>query len=305
VTLPPYLDVLPVLGADAPADGPWDLLLDVPHGATRTADWDRLRVVLRGDYAADLRDFFFVNTDAGAPEVAFAVARRWVGLHRTARAVVLRSLLPRTFVDCNRIVASEAAPGMTPGLGPWVHDDGDRALLLDLHARWWRDVQEHYHRLSPGGLAVQVHTYAPRSVDVVVDEHVVANLRAAWSPEQRDRWPLRPEIDLITRTQEGVRLCEDAVVDGVAAGLRGEGFGVSEGATYPLHPGTTGYLLARDHAPRVLCFEVRRDLVAEPWDPFAEMRIGGAVERVARGVVGGILAGRSGGSIDRASNGGA
>ena len=138
---------------------------------------------------------------------------------------------------------------------------------------------------------MQIHTYAPRSVDVTVDRDIVKNLRAAWAPGTEERWPLRPEIDLITKTVEGTRLCHDRLVESVRDSLIEAAFGVEEGRTYPLHPGTTGYLLAARHAPRVLCFEVRRDLLAEPWDPFAEMRIGGATERIAAAVVRGALAG--------------
>jgi hypothetical protein len=52
------------------------------------------------------------------------------------------------------------------------------------------------------------------------------------------------------------------------------GVTVADGETYPLHPST----LALDHATawpgRTLCMEVRRDLVADPFDPFTEMRMG-------------------------------
>ena len=67
-----------------------DLLVEIPHGATRAAHFDALASELVGPFPDDLRDFFFVNTDVGAPEVGGALAARVVAddPHRTA--VVIR-----------------------------------------------------------------------------------------------------------------------------------------------------------------------------------------------------------------------
>src|SRR5262245_41489222 len=80
------------------------LVIEVPHGATRAAHFDALRAELAGPFADDLRDFFFVNTDVGAPETALEIARRVVAADSARTVLVIRCLVPRTFVDCNRIV---------------------------------------------------------------------------------------------------------------------------------------------------------------------------------------------------------
>ncbi len=105
--LPSVADVAYVRGPAASGpDAPPDLLLEVPHGATRAAHFDALRADLVGAYADDLRDFFFVNTDVGAPELAQRIAERFVAADPTRTAVVVRCLVPRTFVDCNRVIAA-------------------------------------------------------------------------------------------------------------------------------------------------------------------------------------------------------
>ncbi|HEB54326.1 MAG TPA: hypothetical protein ENI87_13825, partial [bacterium] len=129
--------VTTVCGAAADTTANPDLLLEVPHAATRARHFDRLRGQLQGDYDEGLRDFFFVNTDVGAPELAHAVAAGFVAADPRRTAVVVTSEIPRTFVDCNRSIDRDAvataskAGGMTPGLPPWVVDEGDRELLLD------------------------------------------------------------------------------------------------------------------------------------------------------------------------------
>jgi hypothetical protein len=51
-------------------------------------------------------------------------------------------------------------------------------------------------------------------------------------------------------------------------------------ATYPMHPSTLAYEHVMARPGRALCVEVRRDLLAEPFAPFAQMRMGEA--KVAR-----------------------
>ena len=53
-----------------------------------------------------------------------------------------------------------------------------------------------------------------------------------------------------------------------------------KGYSQPLHPSTQAYAHVLALPGRTLCLEVRRDLLADPWSPFAEMRIGAA--QVAR-----------------------
>ncbi len=65
--------------------------------------------------------------------------------------------------------------------------------------------------------------------------------------------------------------------------FRDGGIQAAENATYRLHAATMGYRYSALYPGRVLCMEVRRDLLADPFDPFAEMKIGASkVARIAR-----------------------
>lgn len=293
-SIPDVCEVELLRGAHA-GDVP-DLLLEVPHGATRAADFDALARVLRGPFPADLREFFFVNTDVGAPEVALRVAELFVAADPRRSAVVVRSRIPRTFVDCNRIldagpVARASAAGeMTPGLHAWVRAAEDRELLLARYGAY-REVVEATCGVvcENGGRALMVHSYAPRSVDVPVDERIVEHLRAAYAPERVETWPLRAQVDLIVDTFEGERLADAELVERVATEFAGRGFEVAFNRAYALHPGTVAYLLAKRYRGRTLCLEVRRDLLVEEFVPFEEMKAdGGKVERVAEALVGAL-----------------
>ncbi len=288
-SIPDVADVTRVSGAAARPDATPDLLLEVPHGATRAAHFDALRGALVGAYPADLRDFFFVNTDVGAPELAMRIAERFVAAEPTRTALVIRSRIPRTFVDCNRAIAIDAVASssrsgqLTPGLMPWVKDPKDRLLLLDRHAAYLGLVERAVETVLPrGGRALMVHTYAPRSVDVAVDEHVVRSLHDAYRPENVDRWPLRPEIDLITRTPEGSILADEAFLARIRAGFAPLGIVPQQDHAYSLQPGTMAAVFAARHPKRTLCFEIRRDLLMKAFTPFAEMEADPvAIDRIA------------------------
>jgi hypothetical protein len=298
-SIPDVADVTRVTGRAARADAVPDLLLEVPHGATRAAHFQALRAALVGDYPADLRDFFFVNTDVGAPELALRIAERLVAAEPARTAVVVRSRIPRTFVDCNRVIEADAvaapsAPGaVTPGLMPWVVDSRDRSLLLSRHAAY-RDLVERAVEsvMSGDGRALMVHTYAPRSVDVAVDEKIIASLYDAYRPDVVSRWPLRAEVDLITRTPEGRRLADEALVARVHAALRSIGISPAEEGAYSLHPGTLAAVFAERFAGRTLCFEVRRDLLVRPFQPFVESNVDPtSVDRLAGAFASALAAG--------------
>lgn len=271
-------DVEILRGADANADNPPDLLLEVPHGATRAQDFVSLRARIRSELPEGLDAFFFVNTDAGAPEVALAVAQRVVTLAPELSVLVLRCRIPRTFVDTNREmdVAHEALyqVGLTPGIPPYIRDPHD----LELLHRLYRDYQDNARRAyawvcGNGGAAIMLHSYAPRSVDVVVDDDIVRALRRAYEPEVFPTWPLRPEVDLIVRPPDGEELISPDLVARVADAYLRAGVAAERGTTYPLHPSTTAWAHARRYPGRALCLEIRRDLLADPFTPFAEMRI--------------------------------
>ena len=60
------------------------------------------------------------------------------------------------------------------------------------------------------------------------------------------------------------------------------GIRVAENRTYRLLPESMGHVHSIAHPDRVLCLEINRDLLADPFTPFVQMRIGpGKVARIA------------------------
>lgn len=265
-------------GAAADPLAPPDVLLEVSHGATRASHFTELRAALRGQYAADLQDFFFVNTDVGAPELARAVAARLVAAQPRRTALVVRCLLPRTFVDCNRridpstVPAASAAGAMTPGLPPWIQDEDDRRLLLARYGVYRATVAAAFAAVcGSGGLGLCVHTYAPRSLDVPVDRDIVAHLHAAYAADRIGSWPLRPAVDLITHDPDGCELAHPLLAQRAQTEFTAAGFEVELNGAYSLHPSTLAHAFAVAYPGRTLCLEVRRDLLVAEFTPFREM----------------------------------
>ncbi|MBM3974290.1 MAG: hypothetical protein FJ301_09355 [Planctomycetes bacterium] len=288
-----------VRGATAAPDAMPDVLLECAHGATRAAHFDGLRAELRGSYGDGLRDFFFVNTDVGSPELALAVARRVTERQPSRVACIVRCLLPRTFVDCNRKLERDALPTasrpgeMTPGLPAWVQDPRDRDLLLDRYFAYRAVVERAFAATAAtGGVALFVHTYAPRSIDVAVDERIGERLRAAYAADRIGSWPLRPGVDLITRDPDGVELASRPMVDRARGEFQLAGFDVQENASYPLHPATLAHHFAVQRPEATLCLEVRRDLLVPEFTPFVELQPdAGKIARAAAPLAAAALAG--------------
>lgn len=298
LSIPRVCDVVILRGKKASANAPPDVLLEIPHGATLAADFTALRAELVGPYPDRLEDFFHVNTDVGAPEVAARAAELLIPLDPRRAVVVITSRIPRTFVDCNRIIDPDAAARpsasdeMTPGLMPWMTNQADRALVLDRYARYRRLVAEWTELvLDRGGVAIQVHTYAPRSIDVAVDMKIVETLHKAYTPDALARWPLRPEIDMIVVDPDQRRLAAPRLAQELRAGYEAQGIGVAEAEAYTLHPATVAGQVAARYPGRTLCYEMRRDLLVDEFIPFRPMRV--APEKVERHAA--ILAG----AIDR------
>ncbi len=271
--------------------GPPDLVIEIPHGATRSADYARLAAQLTSPLPAGLADFFHVNTDAGAPELGVAIAAA-LALHGITTAV-LRCQIPRTFIDCNRRMdASPAdfrAGKVTPGLMPWITSPEDRALLRGLYDRYVALTRTAISGLSPRGAILALHTYAPREVAVEVDADIVTNLRAAYAPATFPTWPLRPELDVISRGTDGTDHAPAEVVATLRAGLAATDLTLANSETYPLHPSTLAWDHVVAHPGRAICIEVRRDLLADPFEPFAQMAIGAAkVDRLVPAFVGAL-----------------
>jgi len=267
-----------VRGVEAAPSAPPDLLLEVPHGAVRARHFDDLREELAGDYDDGLRDFFFVNTDVGAPELAVAVARGVVAAQPHRTAAVIRCELPRTFCDTNRMidrgaVAAGSGPDeMTPGLPPWIHSAADRELLLGRYFAYREVAEAAFERVcGAGGAALCVHTYAPRSLSVEVDADIGRTLRRAYAPEVVETWPLRPEVDLITHDEGGNELADAALAQALERRFAAHGFETKRNDTYQLHPATLAFDFARRSPGRTLCLELRRDLLLDAFVPFVEL----------------------------------
>jgi hypothetical protein len=290
-SIPDVCEVALVRGARA-GDVP-DLLLEVPHGATSAEHYDRVRGELRGSFPADLRDFFFVNTDVGAPELALRTAELYVAANPRRSAVVVRCLVPRTFVDCNRVIDVDATPRatavgeVTPGVHEWVRDAHDLALLLGRYRAYRALVEDTAERVCGGGGQMwMVHSYAPRSIDVAVDEQIVARLREAYQPERITQWPLRSPVDLIVDTPDGVRLASPELVARLQRSFADAGLDVALNGAYTLHPMTLAAQIAARYPGRTLCLELRRDLLVSAFTPFEEMHVDPeAIERVAVALV--------------------
>ncbi len=248
------------------------VLLELPHGATEQEHFESLRARLRGGLPADLEAFFWVNTDIGSPEVAARLAASLAQPRGGAPAFaveVLRCLIPRTFVDTNRVLAAEVAGGMTSGLHSYVEDPADRRLLSELHGRYTARAEAAYQEVcGRGGLALTLHTYAPRSVEVSVDEDIVRALRAAYVPQVYRRWPRRPPVDLITRDATNRDLSPPGLAELVRTVYARRGITVESNHTYHLHPATQGFLHAERYPGRVLCLELNRGRLAAPFTPF-------------------------------------
>jgi predicted N-formylglutamate amidohydrolase len=263
-----------------------DLVIEIPHGATRTDDFTSLAARLTSPLPDALVDFFHVNTDAGAPELAVATAQRLVAADPTRSVAILRCRIPRTFIDCNRRVdASPAdfkAGKVTPGLMPWITSPEDRALLRTAYDRYVAAVKDAVAQLAADGAILLLHSYAPRTVDVEVDLKIVESLRAAYRPEVEPTWPLRPELDVIGKALDGTDHAPAAVVQTLRQELAATGLTLADGQTYPLHPSTLAWDHVIAHPGKALCLEVRRDLLADPFEPFAQMRIAASkVDRLA------------------------
>ena len=254
-----------------------ELVIEIPHGATATTDFTALEAQLTSPLPPGLVDFFHVNTDAGAPELGLAIAEQ------LGNAVVLRCRIPRTFIDCNRRIDASLADfkegKVTPGLMPWITTDHDRQLLRGLYDRYVGAVRDTL-AAAPRAALLMLHTYAPRSVEVEVDSDIGPKLRAAYKPEVEPTWGMRPEIDVISKDLDGKSYAPPAVLETLRAELAAIELPVAESATYPMHPSTLAYDYVIARPGRAICVEVRRDLLADPFTPFAQMHIG--AQKVAR-----------------------
>ncbi|MGE0709054.1 MAG: hypothetical protein AB7N76_00170 [Planctomycetota bacterium] len=293
-SIPDVLDVELLRGAEAAPDAVPDLLVEVPHGADRRADYDGLRARLVGDLPAGLADFFHMNTDVGAWAYGRATAQALLERDPRRSALVLRSLIPRTFIDCNRPAdfggdSDLSAGGVTAGIPAYVEDPRDLELLLELHRAYVTAAAAAYERVcGRGGLALVPHTYGPRTVGIEkVDRTIVEQLRWAHEPARYETWPLRAEVDLLTRDGEGRLLAPEGIEEALFESFAAQGFSPKANDTYFLHAATLGHGWSARYPGRLVCLEVRRDLLVPEWRPFEEMTATEAgVARVVAALVG-------------------
>jgi hypothetical protein len=282
-----YVEIL--RGAEASADSPPEFLVEVPHGADQRRHYDALRERLVGELPADLHAFFHVNTDEGAWAYGRATAEAIVAAAPQRSALLVRCLIPRTFVDCNRPADYDggnlSSGGLTAGIPVYVTDDRDRALLLELHTAYVGLAEAAFAAVcGQGGQALVPHTYGPRSLDIAgVDATIVDQLRVAYAPERVESWPIRAEVDLLTRDGEGTELAPAGVEAALLEAFTEAGFEPRANDTYYLHSAALGHRWSVTYPGQVTCLEVRRDLVVESWEPFEEGRPSAErVERIAR-----------------------
>jgi hypothetical protein len=284
-------------GQLAPVGAVPDLLVEVPHGADERAHYDALRARMRGPLPDGLEEFFFVNTDVGAWAYGRATAERVLSARPTSSVLLVRSLVPRTFIDCNRKADYAGGDlgkgGLTAGVPAYVRDPSDVELLIELHEAYVRLVRRAFALVcGNGGLALVPHTYGPRTMGIErIDERIVETLRWACEPEREKSWPLRAEVDLITRDRDGRSMCPDGFEARFLRAFAGAGLEVRANDTYKLVPGSLGYEWAAMHPGRVFCLEVRRDVLVDEWRALRPMRIAPAkADRVAKVLAEGLLA---------------
>ena len=270
--LPGSVDGICEVTVHAASGNRW-LLIEVPHGATRKGDYDAVVGRLQSALPAQLEHFFFVNTDIGAPEGA-----QWLGKALSAQGinvVVARCLIPRTFIDTNRLIVPTepgvVKDGLTPAVPGYIDAPEDAAWLTEQHGRYHQVVHALYQEVCRGadGLALQLHSFSPRSVAIEkTDGSIVEALHAAYVPEVYAKWPERPAVDLISATADGSFKASPKLAAALLAAYAEDGIAAEENATYHLHPVTMGFEYARAYPDQVLCVELNRGLVADPFVPF-------------------------------------
>ncbi|MBK7859442.1 MAG: hypothetical protein IPJ65_12625 [Archangiaceae bacterium] len=277
-SIPFVADVERLDGPQADRSAPPSLLVEVPHGADQRAHYDTLRTRLVGVLPEDLHVFFHVNTDIGAYQWGRRVAERVVAADPTQSAVVIRCLVPRTFIDTNRLESTGddlKKAGLTAGVAPYVRHPRDVELLLGLHRTYVGLTESAYGQVcGAGGFALSPHTYGPRTMAIEkIDDTIVELLKQAHEPSAWEKWPVRPEVDIISKDPEGRALAPAGMVQRLIARYREAGVTAVDSQTYTLAPAAQGSRWAAKYPDRFLCLEVRRDLLVEKYRPFEQMKV--------------------------------
>lgn len=287
-SIPYVCDVSLFSGPTAPPGAPPDIFIELPHGATRLAHLQQTKT-MASQYPGDEHDLFFLaNTDQGSPEYATELAKQltspeaWQDQTKAKRAsslriLMVRSLLPRAILDVNRVWHSEedaVAAGLTRGVPDFITNENDLARLREAFDRYHEVVSTGYAVICGiGGFALQLHTYAPRSVNPVEGEYIVDTLRKAYDPQRECPWPKRPEVQLITTPPGGSFLSNAVFCDALENAYETAGVEIKRNDPFNLHPATMAHTYANQYKGQTLTMEISRSLLAETFNPFIEMTI--------------------------------
>ena len=271
------VDIIEIIGRDSDVDAVPQLLIEIPHGATETEHYVELASRLTSPLPDDLIQFFYVNTDVAAPELALFIAEIFSRLNLSYKILIVRSLIPRTFVDCNRIISTsdeaDIEAGVTSGIPSYITTAEDHQLLRARYDCYQVEAQKAYRYVcGNGGVALMLHSYAPKSVGIsAVDQTIIERLKEVYAPDLYSTWKLRPEIDFIHKAPSGTILISPLAREILSRRLEESGYQVAQGESYPLHPATTGYGHAKKYPQQTICLEVRRDLLVVSFEPFSPM----------------------------------
>jgi hypothetical protein len=253
---------------------PPSLFIELPHGAVHVDEFQHFANLIPS-LPKNLVDFFLVNTDVGTPELAQAIAEN---LKEEIGVVILRSKIPRTLVDCNRVLSLSEdeyrAGKVTPGIPCYVPNEHHR-WLIDIHHRYTEQATSLYKEIcANGGFGIMLHSYAPKSVGISqVGHDIVEKLHWAYREDMYKTWPTRPEIDIIGRTKEGDWLCNEGRALSLQNAFEKRGFQVELSKTYPMHPSTTAFRHASSYPDQTLCLEIRRDILMKEFIPFRVLEV--------------------------------
>lgn len=290
------------LGSEATADLAATIFLEIPHGATTQAHLDAIKTI-GAQAPEDWDTFYWCSTDQGAPEVALEAARRlvdeaWLAERLGDRAaqqaaarrvVVIRGLIPRHYIDLNRLWIDEdeaKKTGLTPIIPSFLKDQPEPGTKLRaLYRAYHEAINAQYQQTCQAqGQAMQVHTYSPRSVSAPGGV-TGALLRDAWSDAKRETWPLRPPGQLITGRADEPPLSDAQLTAMMLARFEQAQLKLSVNDPFSFHPVTTLDALGHRWPGQIMAIELGRDQLTSsydplgPWTPSQEAveRFGGAL----------------------------
>jgi len=285
-----FWDIELIAGRDADREAVPDVFIELPHGATETAHLEAAKVLTRNYPSARYDLFFRANTDQGSPEYGRRLAELLTDpgldpLGARRKVLILRSTMPRTILDVNRLWARSedaVAAGLTRGLAAFVTEPEEVARFEAIWHTYDAQARRGYALVcGNGGFAFNLHTYAPITVAPVVGEPIVDTLQRAYAPENVDGYPKRPIVQLITADRDGPRLAPTGLIERLVSAYAAIGVSAVENEPFVLHPSTSAWAHAARHPNQTITIEISRAELARTFDPFTIMDIdAGSVERM-------------------------